>query len=353
MAESLLDRIKKSSTIKIASVMSESKFFNDVDETSTEVPAINIALSGSLDGGLKSGILTIAGESRHFKTTYALILASAYMKKHPEAILLFYDSEFGSSKDTMHAVGIDTSRVVHTPVKDFEELKFDIVQQLTNVNKGDKMFIVIDSIGNLASKKEVDDAVEGKSVAEMQRAKFIKGFYRIITPYLRIKDIPLVQIGHVYKTQEMFPKTIVSGGGAVILASDAVWVIGRSQEKDGTDLLGYNFNINIEKSRYVVEKTKIPVTVKFDGGLSKYSGLLDIAVEGGCVIKPSNGWFSRVDDEGEIENKKWRRDDTDAAEFWTPMLKSKKFQEYIEKTYKLSQTELIADDDIAAEIEKE
>ena len=209
MAESLLDRIKKSSTIKIASVMSESKFFNDVDETSTEVPAINIALSGSLDGGLKSGILTIAGESRHFKTTYALILASAYMKKHPEAILLFYDSEFGSSKDTMHAVGIDTSRVVHTPVKDFEELKFDIVQQLTNVNKGYKMFIVIDSIGNLASKKEVDDAVEGKSVAEMQRAKFIKGFYRIITPYLRIKDIPLVQIGHVYKTQEMYTKKIV------------------------------------------------------------------------------------------------------------------------------------------------
>ncbi len=36
------------------------------------------------------------------------------------------------------------------------------------------VIIVVDSVGNLASKKEVDDALEGKSVADMTRAKQMK-----------------------------------------------------------------------------------------------------------------------------------------------------------------------------------
>ena len=95
----LMDRIRKTSTIKIASVLEDSIFFNEVDETATDIPAINIALSGSLTGGLKSGITTLAGPSRHFKTMYGLIMASAYLKKHKEAALIFYDSEFGSPKE--------------------------------------------------------------------------------------------------------------------------------------------------------------------------------------------------------------------------------------------------------------
>lgn len=224
MATSLMDRVRKASTIKISSILDDSELFNDVDETATEVPALNIALSGSIDGGLKSGILTIAGPSRHFKSMYGLILASAYLKKHKEAVLLFYDSEFGSPKEYFSSVGIDPKRVIHTPVTDLEELKFDIMQQLQAINRGDKLFIMIDSIGNLASKKEVDDAEAGKSVGDMTRAKFLKGFYRIITPHLRIKDIPLVQIAHIYMTQDMFPKAVVSGGcllsGTELIMSD-------------------------------------------------------------------------------------------------------------------------------------
>jgi len=340
----LMDKIRKTSTIKIAEVLENSTFFNDVDETATDIPAINIALSGSLTGGLKSGILTIAGPSRHFKSMYGLIMAAAYMKKHKESVLLFYDSEFGSPKEYFMSAGIDPTRVLHVPVKDLEELKFDLVQQLTELDRGDKLVIMIDSIGNLASKKEADDAEEGKSVGDMSRAKYLKSLYRIITPYLRIKDIPLIQIAHIYMTQETYSKAVVSGGTGIMLASDNVWLIGRSQDKDGTELTGYNFTIRIEKSRYVREKTAIPLTVKFDGGLSKYTGLLDIAVEGKCVIKPSNGWFSRVDDNGEIESRKWRRADTDTAEFWKPVLETKMFNQYISDTYKVSNGSLLTDD---------
>lgn len=352
MATSLMDKVRKASTIKIASVLEESKFFNDVDETPTDIPAMNIALSGSLTGGMKSGILTIAGPSRHFKSMYGLMMASSYLKKHKESVLIFYDSEFGSPKEYFQSVGIDPSRVLHVPVTDLEELKFDIMQQLTTIDRGDKVFIMIDSIGNLASKKEVDDAEAGKSVGDMSRAKFIKGLYRIITPHLRIKDIPLVQVAHIYMTQDMFPKAVVSGGTGIMLSSDNVWLVGRSQEKDGTDLAGYNFTIRIEKSRYTREKSAIPITVKFEGGMSKYTGLLDIAVEGKSVIKPNQGWYSRVDDNGEIESKKWRAKDTDCAEFWDPVLKSKMFNQYVTDNYKVTNGSLLTDDSIDAELEE-
>lgn len=205
----LLAKIRKNSTIKETALLSESEFINNVDETSTSIPAINIALSGSLDGGLRSGILTIAGPSRHFKTMYSLYMASAYLKKHPDSVLLFLDSEFGSPIEYFESVGIDPTRVVHTPVKNLEELKFELMQQLEAIERGDKLFILIDSIGNLASKREVANAIDGKSVEDMSRAKFLKGLYRIITPYLRLKDIPLVQIGHIYMcgTSHMKVKT--------------------------------------------------------------------------------------------------------------------------------------------------
>ena len=58
MASKLMDKIKKTSTIKIAATMDKSEFMNAVDETATDIPAINIALSGTISGGLKSGILT-------------------------------------------------------------------------------------------------------------------------------------------------------------------------------------------------------------------------------------------------------------------------------------------------------
>lgn len=349
---SLMDKIRKNSTIKIADVLKDSVFFNDVDETATDIPAINIALSGSIKGGLKSGILTIAGPSRHFKSMYGLILAAAYLKKHPDAALLLYDCEFGSPREYFESVGIDPARVLHVPIKNLEELKFDIVKQLEATEKGEKLFIMIDSIGNLASLKEADDAIDGKSVGDMSRAKFIKGLYRIITPYLRIKDIPLVQIAHIYMTQEIYSKAVVSGGTGIMLASDNVWLIGRSQDKDGTELNGYNFTIRIEKSRYVREKSAIPITVKFEGGISKFTGLLDIGLDSKAVIKPSNGWYSRVSDTGEIEAKKWRAKETDTPEFWNEVLKTKLFNEYVENNYKITTNALIADESIDKEMEQ-
>jgi RecA/RadA recombinase len=344
---SILDKIKKNSTIKDSAILSESKFFKKKDMIPTSVPIINVALSGRLDGGLTPGITMWAGPSKHFKTAFSLLMAKSYLDKYPDAALLFYDSEFGTPQSYFDTFGIDTKRVVHTPLTDVEQLKFDIMQQLSNVERGDHLIIVIDSIGNLASKKEVDDAMEGKSTADMTRAKQMKSLFRMVTPHLNLKDIPLVVVNHTYMEIGLFPKAIVGGGTGAMYSADNVYILGRQQEKEGTEIVGYNFIINVEKSRYVKEKSKIPVNVTFDGGLSKWSGLLDVALESGHVIKPSNGWYQKVNKEtGEIDEKKYRIKDTDSKDFWLPILTSKSFYDHIKNKYSIGQGEVMMRDDL-------
>ena len=353
---SLLDKLKKNSTIKETEVLNKSKFFQKKDMIQTSVPMINVALSGSLEGGLTPGLTVFAGPSKHFKTAFSLLLAKAYLEKYEDAILLFYDSEFGSPQSYFDSFGIDTNRVLHTPITDIEQLKFDIMSQINNIERGDHVLICIDSVGNLASKKEVDDALEGKSVADMTRAKQMKSLFRMVTPHLTIKDIPMVVVNHTYQEIGLFPKQIVSGGTGIYYSASNIFIIGRQQEKDGTDVVGYNFIINVEKSRFVREKSKIPVEVTFEGGISTWSGLLDVAIEGKFVVKPSNGWYSKVDMKtGEVEEKKYRVKDTYTKEFWMPILQSKAFRDYIEGRYKVASIDIVGEEmaniDISEEFE--
>lgn len=331
---SILDKIKKNSSIKESAILSKSKFFNAKDMISTSVPIINVALSAKLDGGLTPGLTMWAGPSKHFKSAFSLLMAKSYLDKYPDAALLFYDSEFGTPQSYFDSFGIDPDRVLHSPLTDIEQLKHDVMKQLTELERNDKLIILIDSIGNLASKKEVEDAIDGKSVADMSRAKQIKSLFRMVTPHLSLKDIPMVVVNHTYKTMELYSKDVVGGGTGSYYSADNIFILGRQQDKEGTEIVGYDFIINVEKSRYVKEKSKIPVSVSFDGGINRWSGLLALSIESGHVIKPSNGWYSKVNIEtGEIEDKKYREADTNNKDFWMSIINDKSFHKFIEDKY--------------------
>lgn len=195
---SLLDKLKKNSTLKTTQVLADSDFFSNKNIIPTDIPALNIALSGSALGGYGAGLIFLAAPSAHFKSLMGLKMVAAYLKKYDDAVCLFYDSEFGITPEYLASMGVDPSRVVHTPVTDIEQLKFDTVQQLENIQLGDHVIIFIDSVGNLASKKEVEDAKDQKSVADMSRAKSLKSYFRIITPHLTTKNITAIAINHVY-----------------------------------------------------------------------------------------------------------------------------------------------------------
>jgi RecA/RadA recombinase len=352
----LLERLQKNSTIRETDILTESKFFGDKDLIQTSVPAVNVALSGKLDGGLTPGLTVFAGPSKHFKTAFAMLLAKAFQDKYKDGVILFYDSEFGAPQSYFETFDIDTNRVIHSPISDIEQLKHDIMQQLNGVERDDHIMIIVDSVGNLASKKEVEDALEGKSVADMTRAKQMKSLFRMVTPHLTIKDIPAIVVNHTYKEIGLFPKDVVSGGTGIYYSADNIFIIGRRQQKTGTDVTGYEFVINVEKSRFVREKSKIPVAVTWEDGISKWSGLLDMGLESGHVIKPSNGWYQKIDpDTGEVADVKVRAKDL-GKDFWLPILSDKRFSDWVQKRYTIGSVEMmgeeVSDEDVQEQYDK-
>jgi RecA/RadA recombinase len=263
------------------------------------------------------------------------MLAKAYTEKHSDAVILFYDSEFGSPQSYFENFGIDPEKVFHTPITDVEVLKNDIMNQLENIERGDHIFIIIDSIGNLASKKEVEDALKGSSAADMTRAKALKSLGRMITSHLTLKNIPLIAINHIYMTQEMFSKPVVGGGTGLYLSAHDVWILGRQQDKnEKTKIIeGYDFIINVDKSRYVKEKTKIPISITYENGIDVKSGLFEQALAGGFIKEVSKGYYNI----GEDTTKRTRKD-IEALTFLLDLCEDDAFKTYIRKKFQTGYT---------------
>ena len=358
---SLKERIVKNSTIAETALIQDSTVYGKKDTISTGIPMIDAALSGDVDGGLTPGVTVIAGPSKHFKSKYALEMAAAFIRKYPEGLILFYDSEFGTPENYFADAGIPLDQVIHTPVTTIEDLRHDMVVQLTSLTRKDKVFIILDSLGNLASKKETVDALDGSDKADMTRAKVIKSFFRIVTPQMTLKDISFIVINHIYMEMGLYPKAIVSGGSGPYLSADNIWIVGRQVERvgEGGPVKGFKFVINIEKSRYVREKTKFPITVSYEEGILRYSGLLAYGLEGGYVAKPKVGWYQVVDrDTGELVGKMYREADLDTnAEFWHNIFDTTDFKEWLKTKITLQPHERLAqqvaedpddDEDVAA-----
>ena len=92
----------------------------------------------------------------------------------------------------------------------------------------------------------------------------------------------------------------------------------------------------MEKSRYVKEKSKIPISVSWDGGVQHWSGLLDVAIAGNYVNKPSAGWYCRVDKStAELVEPKVREKETLNPDFWKPIIEDTDFKQFITNKYSI------------------
>lgn len=138
----------------------------------------------------------------------------------------------------------------------------------------------------------------------------------------------------------MYPSDVIAGGTGGIYSSNLILKITKQQVKEGSELAGWQFTIHTEKSRYVKEKSKFPFTVLYEGGIGKYSGLMEIAVDAGFVDNSSKGWYSKIDTEtGEVSGK-YRLKDTNNKDFWDDILENEKFRQYVRDTYQLGSLEV-------------
>jgi len=176
--DSLKDIFKSVDALNPDAEVLEASTLSTADEwIDTGSYALNAIISGSMYKGIPSGRITgFAGPSMAGKTLIMnKIMANAQKKGY---IPVIWDSEVAVDKRSAENVGMDTSRVKYYPVETVEDCRNQMSMFLDNVIKAresnpDLKFIAtIDSLGNLASAKEIKDAASGKDAADVgQRAK--------------------------------------------------------------------------------------------------------------------------------------------------------------------------------------
>lgn len=306
------------------------------------VPLLNIASSGKINGGLVEGIKMIVGDSRCYKSGFLVMDAVAFLNHDPEAIVIFADSEKGASKGLWEQYGADMDRVLYMPIYTVEDMSHKIISTLDQFEIGQKVMVVIDSIGLLASSKEKDGILNDDIKADFTRAKAITSFFRTLLGYVNMLNMPVSYINRGYDDMaNQYAELIISGGKTAKLSADVIWNIGRSMIKDGKELIGWSFNIGIMKSRHCRERVKLPVTILYDGGIDKWSGLLEIARFAGFVDMPSSGWYGYTEKSGFFNGKKHRKADL-GEDFWMLLLESPEFVDAVNSMYELNNRNLIS-----------
>ena len=111
---SFIKDLVKSTGNEYASVVSDGVAAGDVDSfVDTGSYIFNALLSGSLKGGLpKNKITALAGESATGKTFFALGMVKQFLEDHPEAAVIYFESESALTKDMIEERGIDSNRIV-------------------------------------------------------------------------------------------------------------------------------------------------------------------------------------------------------------------------------------------------
>lgn len=346
MAERMLKIARQNSPE--SEMLNKTKLLDKEVIASTAIPILNMAWTGSPVGGVHAGSKQLVGDSRTFKTMFGLIDVKTYLDKFPDAICVFGDSEFGANQHYWDSVGIDMSRVIHVPIVSVENMQIVFMQMLNDAKRGDHIIFFIDSISQLPSTKEVNDAIKGDDKQDMTRARALNSFWRTVTVQLNMKNLLLVWINSYYdEIGNEYAEPNLKGGKQGFLSCDLIWFITRAQEKKEKDLIGWNFTINIMKGRMVKEKAKFPVTVLYSGGIQKYSGLLEVARFLGFVDMPSSGWYQRTAKGGfNVETEKKIQKVNMGDDFWLPLLENPDFIDAIENMFSMETGSVMPDNAI-------
>lgn len=336
MNKSLASKLIKASKSKNATMMNEAPLGDKVAVAQTFVPVLNLMLSGELDGGPCPGIVQIVGDSRTFKTSICLTAVKGYLDTYEDAVCVFFDCEFGAM-GMVESLGIDPARIVYNPFEDLEDLKFQLVSMLDSINRGEHVIFFIDSISQVASKKEVQNAIQQNEAADLTRAREMNSFFRIITPKLNMREIPLFCVNSWYAdTTNQYAEKIIKGGKQSFLSSDTILFVTRSQDKTEADgFMGWNFNYTMMKSRSIIEKSKFTINVKYDGGIQRWSGMFELATEGGFITCPTQGFYS-INFPGFDGTAKHRKKALMAMDdMWEALVKHQPFKDWVSSRYKL------------------
>lgn len=334
-----------------AKFLSESALSTVNDWVDTGCMVLNSIISGSLYGGVPVGRITgFAGPSAAGKT-YIInkILANGQKKG---MIPVIFDTEAAIDASSTTGVGLNPDSVKYVPVQTVEECRNQISAFLDSVIEAKmqgKFIMSIDSLGNLASQKELEDAEKGKTAMDMgTRAKGLKSMMRLLTFKAAQAGVTILFSNHTYDDPAaMFPTLVKnqSGGkGPVYLASVLVQLAKRDEKHDKNNdddeilpeankVSGTTLRALTTKNRFVPPFLEGEIYLNFKKGLDKYSGLKEMAVNHG-VIEQTGSTFLLPSGKDGIPGQKlgyyknWKSDEKLWEEIILPKLEAVLQEQY-------------------------
>ena len=291
---SIFDTLAKEAKNEYAKVVSEASDEQGYIDTGSHI--LNAMLSGSIYGGIPDNRVTaVAGEQATGKTFYAIAIAKNFLDSNPDGAVFYFDSEAAATADLFTNRGIDPKRAWHFPVDTIEEFRTQIIRILDNLLKAKEedrkpLLIVLDSMGMMASAKELTDALDDKQVRDMTKSQVLKSVFRIITSKLGKLKVPMIVTNHTYKTMNPYgEQTEMGGGSGLKYAASTIMHLSKSKEKDGTDVIGSIIKVKANKSRFTKENSQVATRLYYDArGLDQYYGLLELGEKYGVFERKGN-----------------------------------------------------------------
>ena len=290
-----LKQIIKETGNEYASLVSEGVEAGDVDtfiDTGSHI--FNALLSGSIHGGIPSNKITaLAGESATGKTFFVLGMVKHFLDSNPDAGVIYFESESALTKQMIEERGIDSERMIIMPVTTVQEFRTQALTVLDKYMEQDEadrkpIFLVLDSLGMLSTTKEVEDTADGKETRDMTRAQVLKAAFRVLTLKLGRAKVPMVITNHTYDVVGAYMPTKEMGGGSGLkYAASTIVYLSKKKDKEGTEVVGNIIHCKTQKSRLSKENMMVDVRLRYETGLDKYYGLLDLAVKHGIFKQVS------------------------------------------------------------------
>ena len=243
----------------------------------------NSLVSGSIYGGIAGNKITaLAGESSTGKTFFCLGVVQHFLESNHYAVVIYFESESAISKQLIDSRGIDTDRMLIVPVTTVQEFRTQAIKildkYLTQVpDKRQPLMFVLDSLGMLATTKEVEDTEAGKDTRDMTRAQVVKSIFRVLTLKLGKANVPMIVTNHTYDVVGSYIPTKEMGGGSGLkYAASTIIYLSKKKEKDGKEVVGNIVKCKAAKARLTKENSQVEVRLYYDKGLDKYYGLLEL-----------------------------------------------------------------------------
>jgi len=291
---SLFKKIKKITGNENAFTLSDDNPYEVKEWIDSGSYILNAVLS---DGDIFKGLAVgkrymLSGESGTAKSLFTSFLIKSYLDNKKNSYVVCFESEGSSTVDMAISAGISEDQIIILPVTTIEQCRTEIVRILDKIiesNNGkeekdqENCIFVIDSLGNLSTRKETEDCFTGSEKKDMTRAALLRGFSRVTSLKFSLAKTPIIIVNHSYASVGSYvPTQVVGGGMGPKYMSDCSLILSKTLKRNDAnkkEILGVSIKVKVDKSRYMQEGTTVKIDIDFKKGMNKYSGMYEYAKE--------------------------------------------------------------------------